>query len=123
MSPDANRFSGDLAMRVYAAQEKDEVFMTDTEGTAPAQGTTPEVPDELAKCAMVIESAVEHLIKEQQPPLAIASALLGGSLGLLARSMDKETILRILDSAASSVRSGEVHASTAGENGAQSEKA
>ncbi|GAL97142.1 hypothetical protein ACLEIY_08235 [Acetobacter tropicalis] len=97
--------------------------MTDTAGNTPASGTTPEVPDDLARCAVVIESAVEHLIKEKQPPLAIASALLGGSLGLLARSMDKDTILRILDSAAQSVRSGDVHASMAGENGPESEKA
>jgi len=98
-------------------KKKDEEFMTDTAAHAQAPEQHPEVPEDLARCAMVIESAVEHLIKEKQPPLAIASALLGGSLGLLARSMDKETILSILDSAANSVRSGEVHASTGAENG------
>ncbi|MCX2562415.1 hypothetical protein [Acetobacter thailandicus] len=82
-----------------------------------------EVPDELARCAMVIESAVEHLLKENHPPLAIASALLGGSLGLLARTMDKETILKILESAAGSVRAGDVHASASAENSAKNEKA
>ena len=41
-------------------------------------------------------------------PLAIASALLGGSLTLLARSMDDRAILRILENAAASVRAGEL---------------
>lgn len=81
-----------------------------------------EVPDELARCAMVIESAVEHLLKENHPPLAVASALLGGSLGLLARSMDKQTILKILESAAASVRAGEVHASAEAEKDTKNEK-
>jgi hypothetical protein len=40
--------------------------------------------------------------------LAIASALLGGSLALLARSMDEGAIIRILDNAIASVRAGEL---------------
>ncbi|GBQ12070.1 hypothetical protein [Acetobacter cibinongensis] len=97
--------------------------MTDTAATPSVAEHAQDVPEDLARCAMVIESAVDHLLKEKPPPLAVASALLGGSLSLLARTMDKETILRILDSAANSVRSGEVHASMTAENGAENEKA
>lgn len=88
-------------------------------GPAPQQ---PEVPEDLARCAMVVEHAIEHLHNEKFPDLAIASALLGGSLGVLARSMDPQTILRILDSAANSVRMGDVHASVTAAENAQSEK-
>lgn len=100
--------------------------MTDKAGNTPAETTSedmPGVPEDLARCAMVIESAMEHLLKENHPPLAIASALLGGSLGLLARSMDKDTILHILDSAANSVRTGEIHAATQAQTDPESEKA
>ncbi len=68
------------------------------------------VPEDLARCAMVVEHAIEHLRNEKFPPIAVASALLGGALGVLAQSMEPENILRILDSAAQSVRAGEVHA-------------
>ena len=40
--------------------------------------------------------------------LAIASALLGGSLGLLARTMPDDAILRILENAMESVQAGEL---------------
>ncbi|BCK75702.1 MAG: hypothetical protein ABF968_12030 [Acetobacter sp.] len=71
-------------------------------------GQMEQVSEELTKCAMVIEHAIDHLLEENHPPLAVASALLGGSLGLLSRTMDRETILRILDSAVQSVRAGEL---------------
>ncbi|NHO32482.1 hypothetical protein [Acetobacter fallax] len=67
-----------------------------------------QVSEELTKCAMVVEHAIEHLLEENHAPLAVASALLGGSLGLLARTMDRDTILKILDSAVQSVRTGEL---------------
>lgn len=77
--------------------------------TTPAGGQAmDQVSEELTKCAMVVEHAIEHLLEENHPPLAVASALLGGSLGLLARTMDRDTILKILDSAVQSVRSGEL---------------
>ncbi|NHN83057.1 hypothetical protein GOB93_00115 [Acetobacter musti] len=72
-------------------------------------GPQPEqISEELTKCAMVVEHAIEHLLDEHHAPLSVASALLGGSLGLLARTMDRDTILKILDSAMQSVRSGEL---------------
>ncbi|MFT8674494.1 MAG: hypothetical protein ABF990_04140 [Acetobacter sp.] len=86
--------------------------MADTaHNTGDNAGAGPDVPEDLARCAMVVEHAIDHLKQEKFPPLAVASALLGGALGVLARSMDRDTVLRILDSAAASVRSGDVHAS------------
>ncbi|MGE4522581.1 MAG: hypothetical protein AB7D19_08875 [Acetobacter sp.] len=94
---------------------------TSSQDTA-APSRQADVPEDLARCAMVIEHAIDHLRQEKYPPLAVASALLGGALGVLARSVDSDTILRILDSAASSVRSGDVHASVKAEDGQESEK-
>jgi hypothetical protein len=49
--------------------------------------------------------------------LAIASALLGGSLALLSRGMADEAIVRILHNAIASVRAGELrHGSPDGES-------
>lgn len=67
-----------------------------------------EISEELTRCAMVTEHAVDHLLERGCSPVAVASALLGGSLSLLGRTMEREAILRILDSAAQSVRSGEL---------------
>jgi hypothetical protein len=41
--------------------------------------------------------------------LAIASALLGGALGMLSHSLGDEAIIRVLDNAIASVRAGELH--------------
>lgn len=82
--------------------------MTDKPETPAGNPQMEQVSEELTKCAMVIEHAIDHLLEENHAPLAVASALLGGSLGLLSRTMDRETILRILDSAVQSVRSGEL---------------
>ncbi|MCH4023576.1 MAG: hypothetical protein LKH33_03415 [Acetobacter sp.] len=84
------------------------------------EATMNEVSEELTKCAMVVERAIEHMLNDDHSPLAVASALLGGSLGLLARSMDRETILRILDSAVQSVKSGELQQAEAERQKAQS---
>jgi hypothetical protein len=43
------------------------------------------------------------------PPVAIASALLGGSMALLARTLGDEAIVGVLNNAIASVRSGELH--------------
>ncbi len=70
-----------------------------------------QVPEDLARCAMVVEHAIEHLRNEKFPPIAVASALLGGALGILAQNMAPEEILRILDSAAQSIRAGDLYTS------------
>ena len=46
------------------------------------------------------------MVEKEIPTIAIASALLGGALNLLSASLPDEAILRILDNAMESVRSG-----------------
>lgn len=78
--------------------------------TALAHGieTMPEdLPPELAKAGEMVDRMIEHLLEKDMPPIAIASALLGGSMGLLSRTLGSRALLGILEQAASSVRSGE----------------
>jgi hypothetical protein len=46
--------------------------------------------------------------EQNVPPVAIASALLGGAVSLLARSVPDEAIVRVLENAIASVRAGEL---------------
>jgi hypothetical protein len=66
-------------------------------------------PADLSHAGAVIDKAIEYMIGQNISSLAIASALLGGSLALLARSMDEDAIIRILDNAVATVRAGELH--------------
>ncbi len=72
-----------------------------------AEHTDPPTAD-LRQAGAIIDKAIEYMVGRNIGPLAIASALLGGSLTLLARSMDDSAILRILENAAASVRAGEL---------------
>ncbi|WP_336945596.1 hypothetical protein [Asaia sp. HN010] len=67
-----------------------------------------EIPEELLKCGVVIDKAISYLVEQNLPAELIASALLGGSLGVLARTTDAETMIRMLQTAIDSVRSGEL---------------
>ena len=69
-----------------------------------------EPPPDLSHAGAIVDKAVEYMMGEQLDPVAIASALLGGSLGLLARTMQDEAIERVLQNALFSVRSGELRA-------------
>ena len=71
-------------------------------------GDDPPPPAELSHAGAVIDTAIEYMIGQNLGPLAIASALLGGSLSLLARSMTDEAIVQVLDNAVASVRAGEL---------------
>ena len=66
------------------------------------------VPPELSHAGAVVDKAIEYMMGKDLPPLAIASALLGGSLGVLARTMDRDAMLRMLARAAEDVRSGKL---------------
>ena len=79
-------------------------------GTDPRIGQDGSVPAELSHAGAVVDRAIEYMVGKELPPLAIASALLGGSLSVLARTMDQATMLRMLANAADSVRAGELHA-------------
>jgi hypothetical protein len=58
----------------------------------------------------VVDKAIEYMLGQDLPPVAIASALLGGALGMLARTMDDGSILRVLENAMASVRDGDLRA-------------
>ena len=66
------------------------------------------VPSELSHAGAVVDKSIEYMLGESLPPLAIASALLGGSLGLLARTMDRGAMVRMLENAIASVKAGEL---------------
>lgn len=65
-------------------------------------------PAELSRAGAVIDKAIEYMVGQSIGEVAIASALLGGALALLAHSMADETIVGILNNAIASVRAGEL---------------
>jgi hypothetical protein len=71
-------------------------------------GTEQEPPAELSLAGSVVDKAIEYMIGQHVPPVAIASALLGGSMALLARTLGDEAIVGVLNNAIASVRSGEL---------------
>ena len=56
----------------------------------------------------VVDKAIEYMIDQKIAPISVASALLGGALGLLARTMDDRAIVGVLRNALQSVESGEL---------------
>ena len=71
-------------------------------------GHAQEPPAELSLAGSVVDKAIEYMIGQNVPPVAIASALLGGSLALLSRTLGDEAIVSILNNAIASVQSGEL---------------
>ncbi len=65
-------------------------------------------PAELSLAGSVVDKAIEYMMGQNVPPVAIASALLGGSIALLSRTLDDNAICGILNNAIASVRSGEL---------------
>jgi hypothetical protein len=65
-------------------------------------------PDDLSHAGSVIDKAIEYMMQKEISSLAIASALLGGAMGLLARSMSDESIVKMLRNAIASVERGEL---------------
>ena len=65
-------------------------------------------PPELSLAGSVVDKAIEYMSGQNVPPIAIASAFLGGAVSLLARTMPDESIVRVLENAIASVRSGEL---------------
>ncbi len=73
--------------------------------------STDPIANDLARAGAAIETAVEALRQQGLGPMPIASAMLGGALGLLAQVMDDNAILNVLHSAATGVASGELRRS------------
>ena len=65
-------------------------------------------PAELSHAGAVVDKAIEYMVGQNIGSLSIASALLGGALALLARSVGDDAIVGILNNAIASVRSGEL---------------
>ncbi len=62
----------------------------------------------LSHAGAVVDKAIEYMAGQNIGPVAIASALLGGSMALLATSMSDDAIIAILNNVMASVRSGEL---------------
>ena len=65
-------------------------------------------PPDLSHAGAIVDKAIEYMIGQNISSLSIASALLGGSLGLLTRSLSDEAVVQILSNAIGSVQSGEL---------------
>ena len=65
-------------------------------------------PADLGHAGEVVDKAIEYMIGQNISEMAIASALLGGSMALLSRSMPDEAIIGVLTNAIGSIRSGEL---------------
>jgi len=63
---------------------------------------------ELSHAGAIVDKAIEYMNGQNIGSLAIASALLGGAMALLSRSMSDDAIIAILNNAIASVRSGEL---------------
>ena len=78
---------------------------SDARGSGDAGETAPE---DLSHAGSVVDKAIEYMLEQNIAPISVASALLGGALGLMGRSMEDRAILRVLASAAESVQRGEL---------------
>ncbi|WP_249680602.1 hypothetical protein [Roseococcus pinisoli] len=67
-----------------------------------------EAPEDLSHAGSVVDKAIEYMLEQQIAPVSAASALLGGALGLLSRSMDDRAIAGVLRQALASVEAGEL---------------
>jgi hypothetical protein len=65
-------------------------------------------PEDLSHAGAVVDKAIEYMIGQNIAPISVASALLGGALGMLARSMDDRGVAQVLRNALSSVEAGEL---------------
>jgi len=74
----------------------------------PDLGAEGPAPADLSHAGAVVDKAIEYMVGQQISSIAIASALLGGSLGLLCRSLSDEAVVHILTNAIQSVRDGEL---------------
>ena len=64
--------------------------------------------EDLGHAGAVVDKAIEHMLGQNIAELSIASALLGGAMAMLARSVADDAIVQILSNAIDSVRRGEL---------------
>lgn len=65
-------------------------------------------PADLSHAGAVVDKAIEYMMSQNIDGVSIASALLGGALAMLSRSVADEAIVAILNNAIASVRAGEL---------------
>jgi hypothetical protein len=71
--------------------------------------TSPEIPErDLSFAGSVVDKAIEHMMSKNISPIAAASALLGGAMGILSRTLPDDVIVQILTNAIESVESGDL---------------
>jgi hypothetical protein len=70
--------------------------------------TDEQPPEDLGHAGAVVDKAIEYMVGQNIAELSIASALLGGAMTVLARSVADEAIVQILNNAIDSVRRGEL---------------
>jgi hypothetical protein len=68
---------------------------------------------DLAHAGAVVDKAIEHLLTQEIDPLAVASALLAGSLGLLTQAVGEDATMQVLNSAIASVKNGDLRPDSA----------
>ncbi len=69
----------------------------------------PDMPEgDLAFAGQIIDKAIEHMMEKRLNSLAIASALLGGAMGVLTRTLPDKLVVGILQNAIDSVESGDM---------------
>ncbi len=67
-----------------------------------------QTPADLSHAGAVVDKAIEYMVSQNIDGVSIASALLGGALAMLSRSVADEAIVAILNNAIASVRAGEL---------------
>jgi hypothetical protein len=65
-----------------------------------------DAPADLSHAGAVVDKAIEYMMGQNIGPESIASALLGGALGLLVRTMDDAGAASVLERALAALRSG-----------------
>jgi hypothetical protein len=63
---------------------------------------------ELSQAGSAVDRAIGAMLGQGLSPVAVASALLGGSLCLMAKTMGDEAVLQLLNNAAAGVRAGDL---------------
>jgi hypothetical protein len=64
-------------------------------------------PQDLSHAGSVVDKAIEYMLGQGISEVSVASALLGGSLGLLHRNLGEQVTANVLRQALRSVEAGE----------------
>jgi hypothetical protein len=79
-----------------------------TSQNPPGMPDIEEASPDLRHAGAVIDQAIDYMTKQGIDPVAIASALLGGAMGMLTLHLGADAVLAVLDQARASVESGEM---------------